>query len=185
MPYVYSLAGGVWREDGMMLRPLLFDFPDDPRAVQADDEFMLGRALLVCPVTEPMYFDRGSVPLEREKTWTCYLPAGCDWYDFWTEERHAGGQTVTVDAPLDRIPLFVRAGSILPMAEGLQYADQKPEGPLEVRVYAGADGAFELYDDAGDGYGYENGEYTLTLLQWNDAAGQLTPAEGFRVRVVR
>ena len=185
MPYVYSLAGGVWREDGMMLRPLLFDFPDDPRAVQADDEFMLGRALLVCPVTEPMYFDRGSVPLEREKTWTCYLPAGCDWYDFWTEERHAGGQTVTVDAPLDRIPLFVRAGSILPMAEGLQYADQKPEGPLEVRVYAGADGAFELYDDAGDGYGYENGEYTLTRLQWNDAAGQLTPAEGFRVRVVR
>ena len=168
----------------MMLRPLLFDFPRDRRAVATCDQFMLGPSLLVCPVTEPMYYDRESAPLDRPKTRTCYLPAGCDWYDFRTGARYAGGQAVTVDAPLDRIPLFARAGAIIPMARGLQYADQKPEGPLEVRVYRGADGAFDLYDDAGDGYGYENGDYTLTPLRWDDAAGTLTPLDGFDVKVI-
>ena len=181
MPYIYSLAGGVWRNNGMMLRPLLFDFPGDRRAVAASDEFMLGPALLVCPVTAPMLYAPGGRPVERDKRWTCYLPAGCDWFDFWTNVRYPGGQAVTVDAPLDRIPVFVRAGSILPMAEGLQYAGQKPDKPLEIRVYPGADGAFDLYDDAGDGYGYERGEYTVTRLAWNDAARTLTPAEGFSV----
>ena len=184
LPYIYSLAGNVWRRDGMMLRPLLFDFAQDRRAVATADEFMLGPSLLVCPVTEPMEYGRGSVPLNREKKRACYLPAGCDWYDFWTEARYAGGQEVVVDAPLDRIPLFVRAGSILPMAAGLQYADQRPEGPLELRVYRGADGAFDLYDDAGDGYAYEDGDYAVTPLRWDDAAGALTPREGFDVRVV-
>ena len=106
------------------------------------------------------------------------------WYDFWTGERHAGGGEVTVDAPLERIPLFVRAGAIIPMADGLQYADQPPEGPLEVHVWRGADGAFDLYDDAGDGYGYEGGEYSLTPLRWDDGAGILTPSEGYRVTIV-
>ena len=91
---------------------------------------------------------------------------------------------MTVDAPLDRIPLFVRAGGIIPMAEGLQYADQKPDQPLEINVWRGADGAFDLYDDAGDGYGYERGEYAATPLRWDDKAGQLTPSKGFRVRII-
>ena len=184
MPYIYSLAGGVWLKNGMMLRPLLFDFAGDRRAVATATEFMLGPSLLVCPVTAPMFCDRGGVPLNREARWTCYLPAGCDWIDFWDNRRYAGGQEVTVDAPLDRIPLFVRAGSILPMAEGLQYADKKPEQPLELRVYPGADAAFDLYEDAGDGYGYEKGEYTLTRLVWDGAKKILSPAEGFRVRVM-
>ncbi len=183
MPYVYSLAGGVWRNNGMMLRPLLFDFPGDRRAAATADAFLLGRSLLVCPVTEPMRFGRGSAPLSKPERRTCYLPAGCDWYDFWTGERYPGGRQVTVDAPLERIPLFVRAGAIIPMAEGLQYAGQKPEGPLQIHVWRGADGAFDLYDDAGDGYGYEQGDYTLTRLRWDDAAAALTPSDGFEVLI--
>jgi alpha-D-xyloside xylohydrolase len=167
----------------MMLRPLLFDFPDDRRAVATADEFLLGTSLLVCPVTEPMRYGRNSEPLNRPERRTCYLPADCDWYDFWTGERFTGGREVTVDAPLERIPMFVRAGAIIPMAEGLQYADQKPEGPLQLHVWRGANGAFDLYDDAGDGYGYERGEYTLTRLRWDDGAGTLTPPEGFEVHI--
>ena len=184
MPYIYSLAGGVWLRNGMMLRPLLFDFPKDARAVATATEFMLGPSLLVCPVTAPMDYDRESAPLDRPKVWRCYLPEGCDWYDFWTGVRHQGGREVTVEAPLDRVPLFVRAGAILPMAEGLQYADQPPEGPLTLWVYPGADGAFDLYEDAGDGYGYEAGEYRVTHLAWDDAARRLTPSAGFDVQIV-
>ena len=184
MPYIYALAGGVWRNNGMMIRPLLFDFSGDPRAAATDDEFMLGPSLLVCPVTEPMDYGPGGAPLGRPHAHTCYLPAGCDWYDFRDGARYAGGREVTVDAPLDSIPVFVRAGSILPLAEGLQYADQRPEGPLELRVYAGADAAFDLYEDAGDGYDYERGAYTLTHIAWDDAARRLTPCEGFRVSIV-
>ena len=175
MPYIYSLAGQVWLNNAAMLRPLMFDFPGDARAVATGTQFMFGPSLLVCPVTEPMYFGPNSAPVAREKTWRCYLPAGCEWIDFWDGARYAGGQEVTVDAPLDRIPLFVKAGSILPMANGLQYADQEPEGPLELHIYPGADAEFTLYEDAGDGYGYEEGEYTLTRFQWNDAERSLTP----------
>jgi alpha-D-xyloside xylohydrolase len=184
MPYIYSLAGGVWRNNGMMLRPLLFDFPADRRAAATADEFLLGPSLLVCPVTRPMLYGRGNEPLNLAQRWTCYLPKGCDWYDVWTGTRYEGGQEVTVDAPLDRIPLFAKAGAIIPLAEGLQYADQKPERPLEIHVWRGANGAFDLYDDAGDGYGYEQGEYTATHLRWDDGKGILTPQEGFEVRIV-
>ena len=168
----------------MMVRPLLFDFANDRRAAATDGEFMLGPSLLVCPVTEPMDHGPGGVKLDREHTWTCYLPAGCDWYDFRDGTRYQGGREVTVAAPLDSIPVFARAGSIIPMTEGLQYADQQPEGPLEVRVYPGADGAFDLYEDAGDGYGYERGEYAITHLEWNDAERKLSGGERFRVNVM-
>lgn len=185
MPYIYSLAGRVWHDDGMMLRPLMFDFPEDKRACALATEYMFGPSLLVCPVTEPMYHAPGGVAIDREKRWTVYLPAGCDWYDFWDEKRYSGGQEVTVDAPLDRMPLFVRAGSIIPMVEGLQYADQAPDGPMEVRVYPGADADFDLYEDSGDGYGYEKGEYTLTRLHWDDRQKILSPQrEDMVVRVV-
>ena len=183
MPYIYALAGGVWRNNGMMLRPLLFDFPADRRAAATTDEFLLGPSLLVCPVTEPLRFGRNSAPLDRPERRTCYLPAGCDWYDFWTGERYPGGRLVSVDAPLERIPLFVRAGAIIPMAEGLQYADQEPEGPIQIHVWRGADGAFDLYDDAGDGYGYERGDYTLTRLRWDEATTSLTPSDGFDAHI--
>lgn len=185
LPYIYSLAGGVWLNNGMLLRPLLFDFAHDARAVSTDNEFMLGPSLLVCPVTEPMDYGPGGEALHREHKWTCYLPAGCDWYDFRDGHRYAGGQDVTVDAPLHSTPVFVRAGSIIPMAEGLQYADQKPDEPPEVRVYPGADAAFDLYEDDGDGYAYESGAYTVTHLTWDDAAQKLSGGDRFRVSVVK
>ena len=122
-----------------------------------------------------MYFAPGGESIDTEKTWDCYLPEGCDWYDFWDSRVYAGGQTVTVPAPLDRVPLFVRAGSIIPMTENLQYADQRPSCPMELWVYSGADAYFELYEDSGDGYGYERGEYTITPLNWDDAQRVLTP----------
>ena len=185
MPYIYSLAGGVWRENGMMVRPLLFDFPNDPRARACATEYLFGPALLVCPVTEPMRCAPGGAALHREPVWECYLPEGCDWYDFWDDTRYPGGQAVTVPAPLDRMPLFVRAGAILPMAEGLQYADQVPDGPMEIRVYPGADGRFDLYEDAGNGYDYENGAYTVTRLEWDDEKGVLTPLrEDMRLTII-
>jgi len=175
MPYIYSLAGGVWRDNGMMVRPLLFDFPDDRAALWLKNEYMFGPAFLVCPVTEPMFYPARDGHVRGEHTWECYLPQGCDWYDFYTGKRYAGGQEVTVDAPLNHMPLFVRAGSIVPMVEGLQYADQVPEGPMELRVYPGADADFALYEDAGDGYGYEDGAYTLTRFHWDDTKKTLSP----------
>jgi len=185
MPYIYSLAGGVWLKNGMMMRPLMFDFSEDKRAVERADEFMFGPSLLVCPVTEPMYYDRNSTIVTSERKWTCYLPAGCDWYDFRDGKRYPGGQEVTVDAPLDSMPVFVRAGSILPMCEeNLQYADQKPEFPLKICVYPGADCNFDLYEDAGDGYGYESGEYKLTRLHWDDKKRELISGEGFDVNII-
>lgn len=185
MPYIYSLAGGVWLNNGMIMRPLMFDFPGDKRAVSASDEFMFGPSLLVCPVTEPMYYDRRSKPVSSDKKWTCYLPAGCDWYDFHTGTRYAGGQDVVVDAPLDSMPVFVRAGSIIPMCdEDIQYADQRPEHLLTLRVYPGADCDFELYEDAGDGYGYESGEYTLSSIHWDDAKREVSHAEDFNVQII-
>ena len=186
MPYIYSVAAKVWHEDGLMIRPLLFDFLEDPQAVACSTQYMFGPSILVCPVTEPMLHAPGNVPLDRAQTWTCYLPAGCDWYDFWTNRRCTGGQHVTVEAPLDRMPLFVRAGSVIPLAEGLQYADQQPAGKLELRVYPGADAAFTLYEDAGDGYAYEQGEYDLTVLKWDEARQELTGMrEDMRLRVIR
>lgn len=184
MPYLYSLAGEVWLNNGMMFRPLLFDFPGDQQAVRNDHEFMLGPSLLVCPVTEPMEYGPGGKALHRDHSWNCYLPAGTDWYDFRDFTRYAGGQTVTVTAPLDSMPVFVRAGSLLPLASGLQYADQPLAEPPELLVFSGADAAFDLYQDAGDGYAYEQGDYTLTRMEWKDAEKQLSGADGFRVRII-
>ena len=181
MPYIYSLAGAVWREDGLMIRPLMFDFSGDARAVACDCEYLFGPSLLICPVTEPMRYAPGGVAIDREELWRVYLPAGCDWYDFWENKRYPGGQAVRVPAPLNRIPLFVRAGSIIPMAEGLQYAEEPLTQPMEIRVYPGADAAFTLYEDAGDGYGCEDGEYTLTQLTWREDGHTL---EGLREDMV-
>jgi alpha-D-xyloside xylohydrolase len=111
----------------------------------------------------------------KPKTFTrkVYLPGGT-WFDFWTGQSLAGAKTIDADAPIERLPLFVKAGTILPMGPVVQYASEKPDAPLEVRVYRGADGNFTLYDDAGDGYGYEKGEYATIPLTWNDQAQSLT-----------
>ncbi len=176
MPYVYSLAGAAWHDDAAILRPLFFDFLEDVQAYDSE-EFLFGPALLVCPVTEPMYAEDRTA---ETGIWNCHLPAGAAWYDLYTGARYKGGQDIKAAAPLDKTPVFVRAGSILPVTEGLQYACQTPERPVELLIYPGADGSFVYYDDAGDGYGYENGEYLRIPMQWNDAMRTLTldAAEG-------
>jgi alpha-D-xyloside xylohydrolase len=175
LPYLYTLASEVTREGRMMMRAVALDFPDDPATHALDDQFLCGRSLLVCPITRPMFFGPGSQPIHNvPRTRDVYLPAGCDWHDFHTGERHHGGQTITAAAPLDSIPVFVRAGSIIPLGPVLQSTSEEPCEPIELRVYPGADADFSLYEDAGDGYGYEDGEFTLTAIHWDDATAQLT-----------
>lgn len=177
MPYIYSLAGAVRLKDQTIMRSLLFDFPEDPEVRKIQNQFMFGPSVLVCAVTEPMYYEAESRELQREKKWTCYLPAGQGWYDYWTNRFYEGGRYVTVDAPIDHIPLFVRAGAIIPTVEGLQYADQKPEKPMELKIYPGADGHFTLYEDEGDNYNFEKGAYATTEFFWDDAEGRLRSGE--------
>lgn len=177
MPYIYSLAGDVVLRNGTIMRSLLFDFSDDKRAAGIATQFMFGRSLLVCPVLQPMYYEAESTPLDEEKTWKVYLPADTLWYDFYTGVCYDGGQEILADAPLDTMPLYVRAGSVIPMTSGLQYAMEKNDAPLELHVYPGADGTFTLYDDAGNDYAYEQGEYAQIQLHYDEAAGTLTIGE--------
>ena len=169
MPYIYSIAARVWKDDYTMHRMLAFDFAEDEKARDVDDQFLFGNNLLVCPVTEPMYYEKNSRPIEGcAKTREVYLPKGTGWYDFWTNQYYEGGQTITAVAPIDIIPLYVKAGSILPMTQFMQYVDEIPNAPVEVRVYSGKDAEFELYDDEGNSYRYEEGEYAITKLVWSE-----------------
>ena len=175
LPYIYTLASQVTREGRMMLRAVALDFPDDSATHNLDDQFLFGPSLLVCPVTQPMFYGPGSQPLVGvEKSRKVYLPAGCDWYDFHTGERHAGGQTITAAAPLDTIPVFVRAGTILPLGPDIQATSEVPAEPVELRVYPGVDANFTLYDDASEDNGYERGEYALTAMHWSESKRLLT-----------
>ena len=118
---------------------------------------------------------RNSQPIpDVPKTRAVYLPSGNQWYDFWTETVYDGGQTITADAPLDTMPLFVRAGSIIPMTQVMQYVNEVPNAPYEIRIYRGADTNFTIYEDAGDTYDYEKGAFALINLSWLENAGQLT-----------
>lgn len=173
MPYIYSLAGSVHFNGDTIMRSLLFDFVDDPEARNITNEFMFGPSLLICAVTEPMYYDVDSKELNRDKKWKCYLPKGADWYDYWTNEKYSGGQYVTVDAPIDQMPIFVKAGSIIPVIEGLHYADEKLDAPVKLLVYPGADAKFVIYEDEGNNYNFEKGAYARTEINWDDKSGQL------------
>jgi len=166
LPYVYSLAWRVTRDDYTMQRGLPMDWPADRRVRDIGDQFMFGPAFLVAPVTEPGAQSR-----------SVYLPHAVAWYDFWTGKRLSGTQSIEAAAPLERIPLFVRAGSIVPLGPAVQDADE-PLKILEVRVYPGADGEFEWYTDAGDSYDYEKGLRRTVLLRWDDAARTLVVGEG-------
>lgn len=165
LPYIYSIAGGVWKENGTMMRPLFFDFSQDERAAGIMDEYMFGPSLLVCPVTEPM---KGNESVRR-----VYLPAGTDWYDFYTEERFEGGREMEVHVGISHIPVYVRAGSILPVMEPGESTAEMEGKEICLQVYPGADGSFSLYEDAGDGYGYENGEYCITQIRYQDKSGNV------------
>jgi alpha-D-xyloside xylohydrolase len=166
MPYIYSLAGSCWLNDDTIMRMLAFDFPKDDIAINIfTEQFMFGRNIMVCPVTKPMYYEANSKPITgSDFTLYVHLPEGCKWYNFWTNEIHEGGKSMSVDADITKIPLFVREGSIIPMDE---------DEPT-LRVYPGKDAEFTLYEDTGDGYGYEKGNYTLTRINWNEDAKNIT-----------
>jgi len=176
LPYTYSLVAQVTNNNFTITRPLAFDFPTDKKVFDLKDEFLFGHAFLVAPVTEPMYFRAGSVAIdESRKSRSVYLPKGTTWYDFWTNKCLKGGQTVEAEAPISRIPVYVRAGSILPLCNApIEYAAQCEQAEWDILVYPGADGQFTVYEDSGDGYDCELGQSSTFLLKWNDKRHTLT-----------
>ena len=178
LPYIYSTSWQVTRHQASFLRALSMDFPADRRVWDMGSEYMFGASFLVCPVTDPMYTrmeGENRVPdFSQVKNAEVYLPEGAAWYDFWTNERLEGGQTVEKAAPLDILPLYVKAGSIVPRGPQVQYATEKPWDNLEVWVYPGADGSFCLYEDEFDNYNYEQGAYTEISMRWDDSSRTLT-----------
>ncbi len=174
IPYIYSLAAQVTMNGAMMMRAVALDFPDDVATYDLTDQYLFGPALMVCPVTEPMYYRRNSEPIRQSaKSREVYLPQGRRWYDFWTEKVEEGGRTIRADAPLETIPLFVRAGAILPMSPVMQFVDEIADAPYEIRIYRGADGRFALYEDAGDNYDYETDGFVIVRFFWDDDRGEL------------
>ncbi len=155
--YIYSEAWMVTKNGSTMMRPLVMDFQDDYTALNHKYEYMFGKAFLVAPVTKP-----------GVSVWDVYLPEKSSWFDFWSGKRFEGGQTIHTPAPLSKIPLFVKAGSIIPMGKFIQYTNQKSSDTLEIRVYSGADGTFSLYEDQGDNYNYEKGEYSTIQFNWDE-----------------
>ena len=197
IPYLYSTAWQVTSNNESYIRPLFSDFAADNRVWDMTDEMMFGRSILAAPIVNPLYteeqiikedamtgWDRNNVKMKenknedvdwsQSKTVTKYLPQGTDWYDFWTNTRMKGGQSVTIQATLDQVPMFVRAGSILPLGPEMQWVGEKSWDNLELRVYPGADGSFVLYEDEGDNYNYEKGIYSTITFQWNDKSKILT-----------
>jgi alpha-D-xyloside xylohydrolase len=182
LPYIYSTSWDVTAGQSTMMRALVMDFAKDSESLDINDQFLFGRSLLVCPVTQPMY----SRMIARGKDTTLvedfsevghekvYLPYGADWYDFWTGTKHRGGQWLNRDAPIDILPLYVRAGAILPFGPSVQFATEKKWDHLEIRIYPGADGKFTLYEDENDNYDYERGAYSTVTFSWDDAKKVLT-----------
>ncbi len=162
MPYIYSLGWQTHQTGAPFMRALFMDFPTDANVADLRDEYMFGPALLVAPVTQ-----QGATSRQ------VYLPAGSDWYNYWTDQKLPGGQTVAVQAPIDQIPLFVKAGSILPLGAPVESTHDKQ--PLaQIKIYPGADAAFTLYNDDGTTYAYEKGAHQITTLRWDDKAGKLS-----------
>jgi alpha-D-xyloside xylohydrolase len=165
LPYIYSEAWQVTKNGSTIMRPLVMDFCEDNSALNQLYEYMFGKSFLVAPVTEP-----------KVNEWNVYLPKSFDWYDFWTGKFFNGGHTINADAPLDKIPLYIKAGSIIPMGPTIQYATEKND-PIEIRIYPGADGEFTLYEDENDNYDYEKGKYSTITFKWDDVKKTLTIGE--------
>jgi alpha-D-xyloside xylohydrolase len=166
IPYIYSQAKFTHDTGAPFMRALWMDFPNDPNVANIGTQYMFGPAFLVAPVTE-----QG----QTEKD--VYLPAGSDWYNYWTNEKLSGGRWVKVAAPIDQIPVFVRAGSVVPIGAEVQSTATR-QAIAEVKVYPGKDGEFQLYDDDGVSYDYEKGKSSITTLKWNDASGKLSVVGG-------
>jgi alpha-D-xyloside xylohydrolase len=196
IPYLYSTAWQVTSNNDSYMRPLFSDFASDKKVWNMTDEFMFGRSILAAPIVDPQYTEEkiirtnemtgwnrqnatdgssaGTIDFTAKKSATKYLPKGADWYDFWTGKCMKGGQTITIETSFDRVPMFVRAGSILPLGPEMQYVGEKTWDKLELRVYPGANGSFTLYEDEGDSYNYEKGVYSTITFEWNDKSRTLT-----------
>ena len=166
MPYIYSLAGMVTQKNATIMRALVMDFPDDKKVWDIKDQYMFGPSILVNPVTE-----------YQAKTRAVYLPKPNGWYDFWTGDFYKGGQTISAPTPLKSMPLYVKAGAIIPFGPDLQYATEKPADSLEIRVFTGKNGEFTLYEDENDTYNYENGKFSTIPFTWDESAQTLTIGE--------
>jgi alpha-D-xyloside xylohydrolase len=162
LPYIYSVSWAVTHENSTMMRGLVMDFRTDPKVYDIPDQYLFGPALMAAPVTKAGVATR-----------SVYLPAGAAWTDFWTGKSYPGGQAVDAAAPIETMPLFVRAGSIIPYGPPVEQAMEKAD-PIELRVYRGADGAFTLYEDEGDNYNYEKGRYATIPISWNESKHELT-----------
>ena len=171
LPYIYSTSWQVTANDDSFMRALVMDFAGDRNTWDMNNEFMFGRSLLVAPVDHAVFTSEEKRWSEESYDWTkaasvdVYLPSGTSWYDWWTGKRYKGGRTVSADASLDKVPVFVKAGSIVPLGPSdVDFASQKDWDNLEIRVYTGADGSFTLYEDEGDGYAYESGAYSTVTF---------------------
>jgi alpha-D-xyloside xylohydrolase len=174
LPYIYSTSWDVTENHSSMMRALVMDFSSDKKVLNIDDQYMFGKSILVCPVTERMYNQNGKADFSTVKKRELYLPAGTNWIDFWTGEMIKGRQIITRETPLDIMPLYVKAGSIIPIGPDVQYAEEKEWDNLEIRIYEGADGEFTLYEDENDNYNYEKGLYSTITFNWNDGSKTLT-----------
>ena len=196
LPYIYSTSWEVSNRQSSFMRALMMDFVDDRKVWDINDEYMFGKSILVAPITHAQYTPEAVVKVSEEEGWNrngakktktdaavdfmetkstnIYLPAGTLWYDFWTNEKHEGGKEITKETTLDVIPLYVKAGSIIPVGPQVQYATEKPWDHLELKVYAGANGNFILYEDEFDNYNYEKGAYTEIPISWNNISRKLT-----------
>jgi alpha-D-xyloside xylohydrolase len=178
LPYHYSLSWDVTSQSGSVMRMLSMDFPNDKKVWNMGTEYMYGRSFLVAPVTQSFYSKgekAGSkVDFSATQTYPVYLPKGADWYDFWTGEKISGGTALQREVPIDLMPLYVKAGSIIPIGPDVQYASEKDWSNLELRIYPGADAEFILYEDEKDNYNYEKGMYSTIKIRWNDSKQTVT-----------
>lgn len=196
MPYIYSQARKVSENDDSYMRALFMDFKDDKNTWDNGRQFMFGPSLLVCPVLDPLFTANKDVKTDEKSGWNktsstgeggwpavdwsapaeyeVYLPAGAEWYDFWTNGKYEGGKRIKAAAPISHSPLYVKAGSILPLGQDLQYVNEKPWDFITLNVYPGADADFVLYEDEGDNYNYLDGKYTEIPMHWNDRRKELT-----------
>ena len=177
LPYIYATSWQVTSNSSSMMRALMMDFASDKKVLDINNEFMFGKSILVNPVTDPQYTvnkkEGATSDFSKVKNSKTYLPAGTCWYDFWTGQKLQGGQEVERPTPMDIMPLYIKAGSILPLGPFVQYANEKQD-PTEIRIYPGADGEYMLYDDEKDNYNYEKGQYATIGLKWDDKAKTLT-----------
>jgi alpha-D-xyloside xylohydrolase len=196
LPYIYSTSWDVTNKQSSFMRALVMDFVHDKKVWDINDEYMFGKSILVAPIIEAQYTPEKNIKVNEESGWNrnnptdssgglivdftekkstnVYLPAGTVWYDFWTNEKHNGGQQITRESSIDLIPLYIKAGSIIPIGPKVQYATEKAWDNLELRVYSGANGTFTLYEDEFDNYNYENGAYTEIPMKWNNSSRTLT-----------